>query len=81
MCVYIYDAEDGAREMFPSVLTMKYFGYFLINSKSKYCSILDERPKRYRANCKQCHEEAVVPTGPAMYRRFFNRIVLRKRPA
>ena len=46
-----------------------------------YCSIVDERPKRYRANYKQCCEKAEVPTGPTMYRRSFNRIVSRKRPA
>ena len=42
---------------------------------------MDERPKRYRANYKQCREKAKVLTGPTMYRRSFNRIVSRKRPA
>lgn len=42
---------------------------------------MDESSKRYRANYKQSREKTEVPTGPTMYRRAFNRIVSRKRPA
>ena len=46
-----------------------------------HCSIVDERPKRYRANYKQCREEAEVSTGPTtIYLRSFYRTVWRKRP-